>query len=331
MESLESGALFFNIALVVVLAVLLDAVLGEPKRWHPLVGFGRLAMGLERVLNLGEGVSVVLARCLGVLAVVVLVVPITLAVAVLLSRSPVPHVVDALLLYFTLGHNSLKQHARRIYAPLRAGDLAQARAAMAMIVSRDTKAMQSTDMAKATIESVLENGNDAVFGALFWFVVAGAPGALLYRLSNTLDAMWGYKTPRFLSFGWAAARLDDGLNYLPARLTAITYALLGGQFKTAVTCWRAQAPTWESPNAGPVMAAGAGSLGVQIGGPAHYHGVLKDRPWLGSGPIADTADIPRAMVLLDKSVVLWLAVIVLACVVLSAQTLFGGARVAPWG
>jgi adenosylcobinamide-phosphate synthase len=178
------------------------------------------------------------------------------------------------------------------------------------IVSRDTSQLDEEAVARAGIESVLENGNDAVFGALFWFAFLGAPGALLYRLANTLDAMWGYRTPRFFYFGWAAARCDDLLNFIPARLTALSYALLG-RTSQAISCWMKQAPAWDSPNAGPVMASGAGSLNLQLGGAAHYHGVLEARPPLGCGKAPDAADITRALALVQHSVWLWMAVLLL--------------------
>jgi adenosylcobinamide-phosphate synthase len=130
----------------------------------------------------------------------------------------------------------------------------------------------------------------------------------LFRLANTLDAMWGYKNERFLHFGWAAARLDDALNYLPARLTALTYALFG-RTTSALRCWRAQARHWESPNAGPVMAAGAGSLGLELGGAAIYQGRSEDRPRLGEGQPAVAADIGRALALVQRGVILWLGLL----------------------
>jgi adenosylcobinamide-phosphate synthase len=190
---------------------------------------------------------------------------------------------------------------------LGAGNLEEARTRVGYMVSRDTGKMDVQAVATATVESVLENGNDAVFGALFWFLVAGAPGVVLFRLANTLDAMWGYRTPRFLYFGWAAARLDDVLNFIPARLTALTYSLLGST-ANALRCWRIQARAWDSPNAGPVMAAGAGALGVSLGGGAFYDGEWEERPPLGLGMPPDPDSIPAALRLVRSGVVMWLLI-----------------------
>ncbi|HEX8962160.1 MAG TPA: CobD/CbiB family cobalamin biosynthesis protein, partial [Rhodocyclaceae bacterium] len=175
------------------------------------------------------------------------------------------------------------------------------------MVSRDTSVLDEEGVSRAAAESVLENGNDAIFGTLFWFFVAGGPGALLYRLANTLDAMWGYRDARRVHFGWAAARIDDVLNFIPARLTALTYALLG-RTGVALACWRTQAGAWSSPNAGPVMAAGAGALAVRLGGAAIYHGAAEQRPTLGAGAPPAAADVGRAVALVERGQWLWLAV-----------------------
>lgn len=289
-----------------ICAVLLDRFLGEPRRWHPLVGFGRYATWLEQRINVGSA-----SRARGVAAWVLALAPFALLVLWLGQQPVLRPWIDVLVLYLALGLQSLREHAQRIQHALQAGDIDGARERVGEIVSRDTDQMQPEEVARAGVESVLENGNDAVFGALFWFALLGAPGALIYRLANTLDAMWGYRTPRYLSFGWAAARFDDALNFVPARLTAISYAVLGN-VRTALRCWRRQARAWDSPNAGPVMASGAGSLCLQLGGAARYHGVLEQRPPLGAGTLAQAADISRAVGLVQRGVWLWLALAVLA-------------------
>ncbi len=294
-----------SLALSMLAAVLLDACFGEPRRYHPLVGFGRLATWLAARLNrAGAG------RWHGLLAWALAVLPPSLLAGWLASVPGVGVLVEVLALYAALGLRSLHEHARPIAAALRAGDLPAARQALSMIVSRDTAALDGEGVARGATESVLENSSDAVFAALFWFALAGAPGVVLYRLANTLDAMWGYRTARWQHFGFAAARLDDLLNYLPARLTALSWALLG-QTRQALRCWQRQARFCASPNGGPVMAAGAGALGVQLGGPACYHGQWQSRPLLGAGLPATAASIEAALALLRRGVLLWLALILL--------------------
>ncbi|WP_342244369.1 adenosylcobinamide-phosphate synthase CbiB [Pseudomonas sp. OTU5201] len=287
-------------------AVALDALFGEPKRWHPLVAFGRFANRLEQRFNTGGSGW----RSHGVSAWVLAVLPLTFA-AWLLSELPyIGWLVGVIALYAAIGLRSLNEHAEPVANALQAGDLPEARKRVGYMVSRETRELDEAAVARAATESVLENGSDAVFAALFWFAVAGAPGVVLYRLSNTLDAMWGYRNERFERFGWAAARIDDVLNYIPARLVALTYAVLG-KTGLALRCWRRQAPQWDSPNAGPVMAAGAGALGVALGGPAVYHGELHERPVLGEGPAARAEDISRAMDLVRQGVMLWLAALII--------------------
>jgi len=299
-------------ALAMVAAVLLDAWLGEPRRLHPLVAFGRLASFVESRLYRDRRSSGIASWC-------VVVLPVVFAAwafgAWLMHVAPwLWFVYQAVVLYLVIGLRSLSDHAMPVARALEAGDILGARTAVGRMVSRDTVSLDDVQVAAAATESVLENGNDAVFGALFWFAVLGVPGAVLYRLANTLDAMWGYRNARYERFGWAAARFDDVLNFLPARLTALSYGLLGDAAR-AWRCWRVQAPQWDSPNAGPVMAAGAGALGVCLGGAAPYDGVWEPRPALGEGDPADARSIVRALQLVRRGVMLWLAVMVVLGIV----------------
>ena len=287
----------FAMPLAALCAVLLDRLLGEVPRFHPLVGFGHVATGIEAKLNRRSLAGGIIAWLLAVGPWVVLA---------FWLRSLAPFAVDVVLLYFALGAQSLCEHAEAIARPLREGRLEEARQRVGYVVSRETSGLDESGIAKAGVESVLENGNDAIFGTLFWFALLGGPGAVLFRLANTLDAMWGYRTERFNLFGRFAARLDDALNWVPARLTALTYALLG-RTRNALACWHTQAPGWDSPNAGPVMSSGAGSLGVLLGGAAIYHGREEIRPPLGAGPAPVAADLGRAITLIQRSLWLWLA------------------------
>ena len=289
-----------QVAALLVCGVLLDLALGEARRWHPLVGFGNVASALEQSLNRGHRR---LGR--GGAAWMLAVLPLTALAALVSHHAGVA--AHALLLYFCLGLRSLREHNLPIAQALSDADLPLARLFTARIVSRDTANASAGDLAKASAESLLENGNDAVFGTLFWFAVAGGPGALLFRLANTLDAMWGYRSSRFLHFGRVAARIDDLLNFIPARLTALSYVLLAADRKLAWRCWREQAPRWPSPNAGPVMATGAAALGVALGGAAVYDGVEEVRPALGIGRPAVGSDIVRAWHLVRATTTLWLA------------------------
>lgn len=296
------------LSLAATLALLLDHLLGEPRRCHPLVGFGWLASRVELALNCGGA-----RHWRGALGVVLLVLPWVAAASIVQLYiwwySPWAFVgVAAILLYLALGRRSLVEHAGSVAEALAAQDLPRARQQVALIVSRDCEVLDEEGVSRAAVETVLENGSDAVLASLFWFVIAGLPGVVMHRAINTLDAMWGYRTRRFAAFGWAAARADDLLNYVPARLTALTYAV-AGKTGQALRCWRLQARHWSSPNAGPVMAAGAGALGLELGGGARYHGEWVERPRLGCGRPPAGVDIERALQLLNRGVVLWLVLL----------------------
>ena len=294
----------------IFIAFILDKVLGEPQKNHPLVFFGNFANKIEAARNSQQA-----TRVDGTLALLICVLPIVAIIYQLQFKffdSGISSLLfGATVLYITIGWQSLFEHTSAIMKPLQEGNLAEAKQNLAMIVSRDTEQLNEQEVVSATIETLLENGNDAIFGALFWFVILGPVGAILYRLVNTLDAMWGYKNDRFLSFGWAAARLDDVLNWIPARLCAYSYAL-AGNYQLAMQCWKTQAPQWKSPNAGPVMSAGAGALSISIGGDAVYHGEKESKPTLGAGDLPSPKHIKEAQLLINKALFIWLAVLTIA-------------------
>jgi adenosylcobinamide-phosphate synthase len=282
------------VAAGLVLGWAADQALGDPRRWHPVAGFGRAAAALERRTHADE-------RARGVAHVAVLVTAAAGLGAALgrLSRHPVAGtLVTAAATWAVLGGRSLARESEAVAAHLHTGDLAAAREQVGHLVSRDPESLDADGVARAALESVAENTSDAVVAPLFWGAVAGVPGLLAYRAINTLDAMIGYRNERYENFGWAAARLDDLANWVPARLTtalAIAAApLVDGRRADAVRAVREQAAHHPSPNGGVVEAAFAGVLGVTIGGRNSYGGVVEDRGELGFGPRPGPADLARA-------------------------------------
>jgi adenosylcobinamide-phosphate synthase len=315
-------------ASVILAALLLDRLLGEPRRFHPLVGFGNAAYWLEhRMLLLGPADNQANIYCSkrlsGIVACFLLVAPPVLCAALFIhlagDNKPLGWLLEVMILYLATGARSLEQHALRVKFSLAHGDIQQARQDVACLVSRDTAQLDETGINKAAIESILENGSDAIFAPCLWYLIAGAPGVVAYRLVNTLDAMWGYRNDRYRDFGCAAARLDDVLNWIPARITALSYAL-SGNFRTAMHSWREQAQAWDSPNAGPVMASGAGALELELGGAASYHGQTRTRPVLGAGKLPERQDIERAIRLIRRTMFMWIMVITAGSVMLWIST-----------
>jgi adenosylcobinamide-phosphate synthase len=258
----------------------LDAILGEPKwLWnripHPAVLMGRAVAWMDARFNKGahrrrKGILCCLALCLG-----------GLVIGLVLQRLPGGWILQLLVVAVLLAQRSLADHVRAVAQALRESPLA-GRAAVAMIVGRDTAQMDGAAIARAAIESAAENMSDGVIAPIFWYLVAGLPGILIYKIVNTADSMIGYLTPKHAAFGWASARLDDLLNLIPARLTAVMIAGLHRQ----LGAWPeivADARRHRSPNAGWPEAAMSRALGVAVSGPRSYEGEMRDFPFVNAG------------------------------------------------
>lgn len=270
-----------------------DVALGDPGRGHPVAAFGRAAAALER-LTYRDG------RLAGVLHVGLLVGGVSLLGAVA-QRAPGRTGWMAVATWASLGGTSLARTGLAMSELLERGDLEAARRLLPSLCGRDPAALDRAGLTRAALESVAENTSDAEVAPLLWAAAGGVPAVLAYRGINTLDSMVGYRSPRYLRFGWAAARLDDAANYVAARTTAalaaVSAPLVGGSPAGALRAWRRDAARHPSPNAGVVEAAFAGALGVRLGGPTRYHHELQVRPTLGEGRQPEVADLRRAVAL----------------------------------
>ncbi len=305
-----------------------DALLGDPRRWHPVAGFGAVAAAVER-----RGYAD--RRSAGAVHVVVLVggtVALGAAAERAARRPPARALVTAAATWVVLGGASLAREGAALAGELDRGDLDAARVRLPALCGRDPAALDAGGLSRAATESVAENTSDAVVAPLLWGAVAGVPGLLGYRAVNTLDAMVGHRSPRYRRFGWAAARLDDAVNLVPARVGALLVAAcapaVGGAPRAAVRVWRRDAAAHPSPNAGPMEAAAAGALGVTLGGRTVYPHGVEERPRLGDGPPPDPPDLRRAARL---SRAVGAAAAVLAAVLAATPTVPAGAPARPAG
>jgi adenosylcobinamide-phosphate synthase len=291
-----------HLALPFLAGYLLDLCLGDPPGWpHPVRWLGRLVSFWETRLYKPR----VLAGLIFWLAVAGTALAAVLAVLVLASS--LGHIaqgaVAAYLVYAGLATRSLHLECQKVEEALVQGNLEGARKNLAMIVGRETAHLEAADIRRATLETLAENLSDGVIAPLFYILLAGVPGLVLYKAANTMDSMVGYKNERYQRFGKIAARLDDVLNFLPARLTAWLMCLVAGPAglnrQQAWSILKRDGNKAASPNAGRPEAALAGALGVRLGGPSSYFGRLVDKPYIGdSGPALSARHYRQALVLL---------------------------------
>lgn len=271
----------------IIIAILLDQMLGDP-RWfpHPVRFIGRLAAKLESFFRN----SIHSPHIAGILTVATVLLTTILAAwgtlhSISAAQLLLGDIAAVFLLYTTIAAKDLAVHSRAVHKALQDNNLPEARKRVAMIVGRDTEHLDEAGIVRACVESVAENLADGVIAPLFYAIVAGPIGALAYKTINTMDSMFGYKNERYLQFGFAAARLDDLANYIPARATGllipIVAAILGFQPKKSLVIMHRDRRKHSSPNAGYPEAAMAGALGIQLGGTSSYFGKAVEKPTIG--------------------------------------------------
>lgn len=265
-----------------------DRLIGDPARFHPVAGFGSIAAALQRPLYKPS-------RLNGA-AYEALLVGGSVAAGALAHRGPtmLRTGLVAAATWAVLGGRTLEREADAVRRLVQTRDLPAARRRVRSLVGRDPSTLDGDGLGRACVESLAENTSDAVVAPLVWGAIAGAPGLLGYRAVNTLDAMVGHRTPKWERFGWAAARVDDAANLLPARLATVLTAVLSGTPRAVLTVVRRDAGKHPSPNGGRIEAAFAATLGVRLGGSNVYAGVSEDRGTLGDGRPVQVADVPRA-------------------------------------
>lgn len=295
-----------NHAAPLLAMLIVEAALGYPRGWrHPVEAVGVVIDRLEARWNRGDAIR----RTSGGVALLAVLVMLSIAIGGGIERLAGQGwalILTVLVGTTGLAQRSLHDHVTAVLAPLAAGDLSSARRAVAMIVGRDTATLDEAGVAAAAIESLAESFCDGVVAPAFWCLIGGMPGLFAAKAINTADSMVGHRTPRLQRFGWASARADDGINWLPARVAGALICIAGhGGWRTM---WR-DARRHASPNGGWPEAAMAGVLGRRLGGPVRYDGELSPRAVLGEGRAPDAVDLARALrVYRTACLLLWIAV-----------------------
>ncbi|AMA57376.1 adenosylcobinamide-phosphate synthase CbiB [Bradyrhizobium sp. CCGE-LA001] len=297
-------------AMVVAMAV--DALLGWPgalfaRIGHPVIWLGRLIAAIDTAWNRASDPPWLrrAAGIAGALVVIAVAVALGWVLQTVLFSGWIQLALVGILAWPLVAQRSLHDHVAAVAMPLQAGDIAAAREAVSRIVGRDPATLDEAGIARATIESLAENASDGIVAPVFWGALFGLPGILGYKAINTLDSMIGHRSERHEAFGWAAARIDDVANFIPARLTGFLFVLLAPRRSEALSCMTRDARRHRSPNAGWPEAAMAGALRVRLSGPRIYHGSITNEPWLNEGardPLA--ADIGEGLAVYRRAMLL---------------------------
>lgn len=306
-------------AAAMAVAVAIDVALGWPaaiyaRIGHPVTWIGWFIRSLDDRLN-RESYSPSQRRVMGVVSVIAVVgLPTTCAAVIqaLLPGGWAGALLTGILAWPLVAVRSMHEHVVAVAEPLVRGDVPAARHAVSMIVGRDPSALDEAGVARAALESLAENTSDGIVAPLFWGALLGLPGIVAYKAINTLDSMIGYRTPRHEAFGWASARLDDVVNFIPARLTGLAFALFSKHPLEGMRTMLRDARKHRSPNAGWPEAALAAGLGVRLSGPRIYGDRIVDEPWLNAGGSDPCAADINAGIVLYRRVMLLVGILLIA-------------------
>lgn len=313
-----------SFCLSILIAFLLDRIIGWPD-WvyqrlsHPVVWIGKLISTLDAQLNKPE-FSNQTRQLFGILMLCAVIFVFGLAsyiLSAILPNGPWGIILTAILMWPFLASKSLYDHVLAVAKPLAASDLPAARRAVSMIVGRDPDKMDTVEISRAALESLAENTSDGVVAPLFWGALFGLPGIVIYKAINTADSMVGYRNKLYTNFGWASARLDDVVNWIPARMTGILYAALAPDRRAAFSIMQTDAKQHRSPNAGWPESAFAASLNVRLSGPRLYDGEMTEDPWLNANGNEPTARDIAIGLSRYNALLLALAVLLLACAIIN--------------